>query len=133
MAKHNHISDLTLVRESFPATTAAAHTVMMQAQELHRSKQQDNWVDFNGKNLSKLRFEGSVANLLSSAQKETGKEDPRELLAFVESFLNWFTRVSYGFDSAYDEIQNRELKADEVPGLLKQIPAADPSRYAPLV
>lgn len=99
-----HFHLLKELRENYPSTTAATHSLVMRAADLHRSKGHTAWVGLNGRNQAQVAFENSLEEVVYWASQESGISEPDAVLTFLDTYLDSFFEACPNWQVAAEEI-----------------------------
>lgn len=102
-----NFENLFALRNAYPATTSACHTMVMLAADLKRSKKHPHWVDINGASRAEVAFDRALSETIVSIRRETGETNPTVNLAFLKDYLVRFSRACPNWTVAYTEITEK--------------------------
>lgn len=95
---------LIILRDAYPATTAACHTMVMMASDLRKSRTHTNWMDINGISRAKAAFDKALKEMLRFISHETGETNPASLVTFLRIFVVQYSLACPNWTEAYAEI-----------------------------
>lgn len=100
---------LIALREQYPSTTSAVHSLVTVASDLDENYVVPGWVDFDGVNRSPIVFNECLDETICWAVRESGEREATEVLAFIFAFLEKY------FDACPGGISTRAKIEEHLP------------------
>lgn len=98
---------LIKLRNTYPATTAACHTMVMMASDLRKSRKYKNWMDINGISRAKAAFDKALKEMFRFVSRETGETNPAKVVTFLRIFVVQYSLACPNWTEAYEEISEQ--------------------------
>ncbi len=102
---------LIALRDQYPATTAAAHNLVMRASELKCARTHHVWIELNNSNRAQVAFENAVWETLLWAARESRATSAERLFKFTANFFAQFALACPSWNEVLPEITDHLLAA----------------------
>ncbi|WP_170329835.1 hypothetical protein [Ruegeria arenilitoris] len=104
---------LEILRDQYPSTTAAAHSLVLKASELRIARENKTWIDFQGFEKAQVAFENAMWEALLWAARESRETSAERLFKFMANFFAQFALACPSWNSALPQVTDFLLEASE--------------------
>ncbi|MGI9367924.1 MAG: hypothetical protein ACR2O2_03710 [Ruegeria sp.] len=102
---------LITLRDQYPATTAAAHNLVMRTSELKCAREHHVWIALNNSNRAQVAFDNAMWETLLWAARESRETSAERLFKFTANFFAQFALACPNWNDVLPEITDHLLAA----------------------